>query len=80
MFTNNSAIEISPVRRYGSRQKKGFRFPIQYSIRESSLAADRNAKKIVWGAGTPRTLRAHWSMHELGLDYERRPIGSPKRA
>jgi len=32
--------------------------------------------KIVWGAGTPRTLRAHWSMHELGLAYERRPIGS----
>jgi len=32
--------------------------------------------KIVWGAGTPRTLRAHWIMHELGLDYERRPIGS----
>ena len=32
--------------------------------------------KIVWGVGTPRTLRAHWSMHELGLDYERRPIGS----
>ena len=40
------------------------------------MAADRNAKKIVWGAGTPRTLRAHWSMYELGLDYERRPIGS----
>jgi len=40
------------------------------------LAADRNAKKIVWGVGTPRTLRAHWTMHELGLDYERRPIGS----
>ena len=33
-------------------------------------------RKIVWGAGTPRTLRAHWSMHELELDYERRPIGS----
>ncbi|MGB7949285.1 MAG: glutathione S-transferase family protein [Candidatus Binatia bacterium] len=32
--------------------------------------------RIVWGAGTPRTLRAHWSMLELGLDYERRPIGS----
>ena len=40
------------------------------------MAADRNAKKVVWGAGTPRTLRAHWSMHELGLDYECRPIGS----
>jgi len=32
--------------------------------------------KIIWGAGTPRTLRAHWCMHELGLDYECRPIGS----
>ena len=38
--------------------------------------ASRDEKKVVWGAGTPRTLRAHWSMHELGLEYERRPIGS----
>ena len=37
---------------------------------------DRNAKKIVWGVGTSRTLRAHWSMFELALDYECRPIGS----
>jgi glutathione S-transferase len=36
----------------------------------------QGAKKIVWGAGTPRTLRAHWSMCELGLEYECRPIGS----
>jgi glutathione S-transferase len=34
------------------------------------------AARIVWGAGTPRTLRAHWMLHELGLPYERRPIGS----
>ena len=40
------------------------------------MSAKRDAKKIVWGAGTPRTLRAHWSMHELELDYQRRPIGS----
>jgi Glutathione S-transferase, N-terminal domain len=40
------------------------------------MATSRNNTKIVWGVGTPRTLRAHWSMHELGLDYERRPIGS----
>lgn len=31
---------------------------------------------ILWGAGTARTLRAHWILHELGLKYERRPIGS----
>jgi len=40
------------------------------------LAVNRDAKKIVWGAGTSRTLRAHWCMHELGLAYECRPIGS----
>lgn len=40
------------------------------------MVTNREKTKILWGAGTPRTLRAHWSMHELGLDYERRPIGS----
>ena len=28
------------------------------------------------GAGTPRTMRAHWILQEVGLEYERRPIGS----
>ena len=40
------------------------------------MVLDHVARKIVWGAGTPRTLRAHWSMHELGLEYECHPIGS----
>ena len=34
------------------------------------------ARLILWGAGTARTLRAHWMLCELGLDYEKRPIGS----
>ena len=29
---------------------------------------------VLWGVGTSRTLRAHWELHELGLDYECRPI------
>ena len=29
---------------------------------------------VLWGIGTSRTLRAHWALHELGLDYECRPI------
>lgn len=33
-------------------------------------------ERIVWGAGTPRTLRAHWMLHELELPYEKRPVGS----
>jgi glutathione S-transferase len=33
-------------------------------------------KIVVWGIETPRTLRVHWALHELGLDYETRPIGS----
>ncbi len=30
----------------------------------------------VWGAGTSRTMRAHWALAEIGLDYETKPIGS----
>lgn len=29
---------------------------------------------VLWGVGTPRTLRAHWTLHELGLHYTSRPI------
>ena len=36
----------------------------------------QNEKRILWGARTARTLRAHWMLHELGLEYESRPIGS----
>ncbi len=30
----------------------------------------------LWGAGTSRTMRAHWMLLELGLDYQFHPIGS----
>lgn len=29
----------------------------------------------LWGAGTSRTIRAHWAMHELDLPYTLKPIG-----
>lgn len=29
---------------------------------------------VVWGIGTPRTLRVHWTLHELGLAYDTRPV------
>src|SRR5271166_2337669 len=35
---------------------------------------DEPRRLVLWGVGTSRTLRAHWALHELGLDYERRPI------
>jgi glutathione S-transferase len=31
---------------------------------------------VLWGAGTRRTVRAHWAMHELGLRYRCHPIGA----
>jgi glutathione S-transferase len=34
----------------------------------------RDTPLILWGAGTSRTIRAHWALHELGLAYESRPI------
>ena len=37
--------------------------------------SDRQPRRLVlWGVGTSRTLRAHWALHELGLDYDCRPI------
>lgn len=29
---------------------------------------------ILWGVGTSRTIRPHWALHELGLEFELRPI------
>ncbi|MBI4522712.1 MAG: glutathione S-transferase family protein [Deltaproteobacteria bacterium] len=37
---------------------------------------NETSRRILWGAGTARTLRAHWMLHELGIAYEMRPIGS----
>lgn len=30
--------------------------------------------RVLWGAGTSRTIRPHWALHELHLDFECRPI------
>jgi glutathione S-transferase len=41
------------------------------------MPQDRAATKLVlFGAGTSRTMRAHWTLHELGLDYEPRLVAS----
>lgn len=39
-----------------------------------SESSDANPDRILWGIGTSRTIRAHWALHELGLDYQMRPI------
>lgn len=33
-----------------------------------------NPDLVLWGAGTTRTIRPHWALHELGLAYARKPI------
>ena len=42
---------------------------------DRTLTAD-HPHLIVWGAGTARTLRVHWALHELGLSYETLPIAA----
>ena len=32
------------------------------------------SRRVLWGVGTSRTIRPHWALAELGLDYETRPI------
>jgi glutathione S-transferase len=29
-----------------------------------------DGRRILWGVGSPRTMRAHWALHELSLPYE----------
>lgn len=41
-----------------------------------SVAAEHSTRRILWGVGTSRTIRPLWALHELGLDYELRPIQS----
>jgi glutathione S-transferase len=31
-------------------------------------------ERVLWGVGTSRTIRAHWALHELGLEFDLRPI------
>lgn len=33
-------------------------------------------KLVVWGVGTTRTMRVHWLLHELGIEYETKRIES----
>lgn len=40
------------------------------------MADTKNGTRVLWGAGSARTLRAHWMLHELELPYESRPIGA----
>lgn len=35
-----------------------------------------NPQLTLWGAGTTRTIRPHWVLHELGLAYKKHLIGS----
>jgi len=35
-----------------------------------------NPQLTLWGAGTTRTIRPHWVLHELGLTYKKQLIGS----
>ena len=35
---------------------------------------NKPAKLQVWGGATSRTLRPHWMLHELDIDYERFPV------
>jgi glutathione S-transferase len=38
--------------------------------------AAAGARLVLHGAGTTRTMRAHWALHELGLEYEAKLVAS----
>ncbi|MYD99132.1 MAG: glutathione S-transferase family protein [Gammaproteobacteria bacterium] len=38
------------------------------------MSPGRRSTTTLWGAGTSRTLRAHWALAELGVEYVSKPI------
>src|SRR5262245_16864067 len=40
------------------------------------MCNDLQARRVLWGVGTSRTMRPHWTLHELSLPYETNAIGS----
>jgi glutathione S-transferase len=40
-------------------------------VRDPAVGA---TKRVLWGCTTSRTVRAHWALRELGLDYRCEPI------
>jgi glutathione S-transferase len=35
---------------------------------------EKNIQRVLWGIGSPRTMRPHWALHELSLPYDLRAI------
>jgi glutathione S-transferase len=38
------------------------------------MPVSHESTRVVWGVGTPRTMRVHWALHELAIPYETKPI------
>lgn len=38
------------------------------------MTKEQDTERVLWGIGTPRTMRPHWALHELSLHYETRAI------
>lgn len=38
------------------------------------MNSSSNVRRVLWGVGSGRALRAHWALNFLGLDYETRAI------
>ena len=39
-----------------------------------AVPAEGPPRLLLWGVGTSRTMRAHWTLHELALPYALQPI------
>ena len=38
------------------------------------MTDEKNTQRVLWGIGTPRTMRAHWALRELSLPYDTRAV------
>jgi len=64
------------INSHGARRGRAFETCVAAKGSDIVNEQEKPAQRILWGVGTARTLRAHWMLHEVGLQYETRPIGS----
>jgi glutathione S-transferase len=60
---------FAPARRLDARTRPP---PLQRAV--VTMTDITPWRLVLWGVGTSRTVRAHWALHELDLDYECRAI------
>src|SRR5204863_4763001 len=66
--------DTNPAQRISTAQCRPLRGRDHHTARGGGFRGGAVTARRLWGIGSPRTLRAHWMLLELGLEYETRAV------